>query len=360
MTEASNIQHEAEAQRQHIRIQIPATAIIHEQRYPLLDLSSGGLRIGNFDQKIKKSDILEITLRLPFQSFTLNVDLRACIEHIHTDDNELGCRFVELTTEQISILTYVIKSYMAGQVVSEGDILQVISRDNFVKMRNVATANAGEDSKTWATRIAGIIGLTIIGIAALTFIATNIFNNLAISHSEQGRAVIEQTDINAYSAGIFTDLIETGKTFVSKGEEIAEIDFSQSSDAILAGKNKDAKITIVSPCDCDIIQRHAVSGVFYDIGTPLYSLSPKKKDIWIEAIIDNRAALKLNHDMQAKFTIPGFDSVYTGRIQSITALPAIDNQLQSLIKIKPDTKLPERAINRPVRTEIWHFTNINR
>ena len=69
MNQAQQIVHESETQRQFIRLQLPAVAVIDGERFTVKDLSSGGMALHDMPKSMKNREVLNLTLVLPFCRF---------------------------------------------------------------------------------------------------------------------------------------------------------------------------------------------------------------------------------------------------------------------------------------------------
>ena len=127
--------HESEAQRQHVRVKISASATIDGKTYAVEDLSVGGMRLRDAEAVLTAGQDFECVLRFPFEGFALQIDVECMVEHSQDEASMLGCVFTTLEASQRSLLNLVIQSHLSGAVVSEDNILQIAGRDNFVKFR---------------------------------------------------------------------------------------------------------------------------------------------------------------------------------------------------------------------------------
>jgi len=132
----NQITHESETQRQFIRLQLPAMVKINDNRFTIKDLSSGGMAIRDIGKDFKKGQNLDIILILPFADFSLDIELKAEILYIDQKTKTAGCRFIDLKQNQTSILNHVVRSFIAGDLMNGDDIINVVSRENFVNVRN--------------------------------------------------------------------------------------------------------------------------------------------------------------------------------------------------------------------------------
>ncbi len=197
MSTATENVHEAETQRQFVRLQFPAQVTINDKKYPIRDLSTGGIAISGISGLVKRNETISFKLTLPFSDFAMDVELKAQIQHIDTNNDITGCRFIDLNPKQISVLTHVIKSYMAGDIVAADDMLNVVSRENFVKVRKQKNNNISEGSgnKGKITKFLSYSFLSLLAIAVSIFIIGNIFERVFIIKT--GNGIVEKEYITA-------------------------------------------------------------------------------------------------------------------------------------------------------------------
>ena len=186
--------HESEAQRQHTRVQVPAGFIIGGTHYSAEDLSAGGARIIGIDAgSYKKGDRIPAKMVLPFKHFTIQIDTPLEVEHSNSSKATIGCRFTDLSTSTVSIVSYVIRAFMTGHIVSEEDILQIVSRDNFVKNRLHKDTEPQALSETPLRVIISTIAFTALVLALTAFLGWNVYLDL-FTVSAQGGIVRVQSD----------------------------------------------------------------------------------------------------------------------------------------------------------------------
>lgn len=138
-TDTSHAVHEAEVQRQHPRVRIPASLHLEAkgraQTYELIDISAGGIGFDAQGDQFRVGRIHRGTLKFSIDpmGMTLPVNFRVC--NADQENGRVGCAFEDLDGRQIALLRQLINAYMAGEVVSVGDVLTTLSRDNHAAPR---------------------------------------------------------------------------------------------------------------------------------------------------------------------------------------------------------------------------------
>lgn len=346
MNNTAQVTHESETQRQFVRLQLPANALIDGKHYNINDLSSGGMSIRHAEKDFSKGQLLEFTLLLPFADFSLDVDLKAEIQHIDKKANIAGCRFVDLTTNQVSILNHVIKAFMAGDLINADSVINVVARENFVNVRqHKAHQDGGIASQIKKYGIYCLIAFAILALS--TFIINNIMEKLFIIKSPYGAVVTQEIEILTPQSGVFTAALTGGVRSIKKGQVIGYI--SPVND-----ESENDPLKIVSPCDCFITSQHLLEGEFKPENTAIFTLAPQKGDILVNVTVPVEQAHKLNIGTQVVFDISGNNDFAKGAVQSIQLKkenPVFNTEQQANIIIKPEKPLTLDSLNKPVFVE---------
>jgi hypothetical protein len=340
----NQIVHESETQRQFIRLQLPASAQIGEQKFTIKDLSSGGMALRDVGTDFKKGQTLDITLILPFADFSLDIDLKAEIQHIDKKIKTAGCRFIDLKQNQLSILNHVIRSFMSGDIMNGDDIINVVSRENFVNVRShKAEAEITQAENIRKYSIYGLIALAIIIVSS--FIIGNIMDRLLIVKTSMAQVYVPLISLSAPASGLYYSTIIEGVRTVSKGQIIARIKKPQTGQSI----------DVISPCDCYIAKKIMLPAQYIAEGGVLYTLIEKGAQTSIKAIINIEEIHRLNLGDDAVINISGVEKPITGTISKIeidTNPPApINSPPQGIAYISPKQPIPTDLYNRPAFVE---------
>lgn len=351
----NQIVHESEAQRQFIRLQLPAQAVIDGKKYTVKDLSSGGIGIREIDKSLKKGQSFQMELVLPFLDFSLDISLTAQVQYQDKKLQITGCRFVDLSPTQVSILNHIIKSFIAGDIVSGEDVLAIASRENFVNVRKHKTANA-EKSQAEKIKEYGLYGvLSVVALAFTFFIISNIFERMFILKSVNGSVQIEAFSVDAPGNGIFANQIPAGSVSVSEGQVIATLSMPN---AIPGNPEAFEIMNVKSPCDCFISEQYVQEGEFRTTGAPIFKLIPSSAKPWVATTVEMTDAHKIKIGTNANLKIAGTNIELSGKVQNIQSNdnPQIIGVREfavpvSTIIIQPDQPILADNIGRPVFVE---------
>ncbi len=337
--------HESETQRQHVRVLVPSSVEIEGAFYPVRDLSSGGICVQDIGKTYRRGQLLDMELTLPFEDFSLQLALQAEVEHCDGGKKVMGCRFTGLSDTRISILNFFLKSFMAGSVMSEGDLLNIVSRNNFAQRRKEENPDGG---KVLAWRSVPALLLVVSGALILLFVLGNLYERAFIIKSYQGLVKSEIVIARAGSDGQFHSLLPArGAETVSKGQPLAEIHGAALAENML--RPLPVTMTLKSPCDCYLIRQYVRDGEFRSLGEPLFKLIPIEAKPWISAKILPKDAQRLDLRGKADIRIAGEESFIEGRITDIDF--ENDDISAAIVRVQSDKSLPMNLIGRPAYVE---------
>lgn len=388
---APQIVHESETQRQHVRVQIPARAEIASRTYMVKDLSVSGASIEGVDTPYIDGAQFNLTLTVPFESFSLNVSLKAFVTHYDAPSRLLGCQFTDLTREQLSILNSIIQSYMSGVIIKEGDLLNVVARDNFVKIRKELSKEEARDIKSVAKRALPFLFMGLAAILGGFFVMGNVYEKMLVLKSYQASVQSESIVLRSSAPGIFKSAIAEGTEKVTKGQVLGTIEVSSFAAAASmpapvaaapvvapvvvappvetpstpeateesvvediepqAGESAANVISIVSPCDCYFVRQYVADGLFRDVGEALFKLLPADTKPVIEAVVNAEDIVRVGMRDKANVRISGEEAIVVGVVQKIET--ADDKAAQSIVTIRPEKPISYKLVDRPAYVEFF-------
>src|SRR4051812_8219257 len=131
----AQIVHEAEIHRQHVRLRIPIVVEIDGTRYGIDDWSMGGFGVASPITSRQPGERFPARLIFPFEDFELTLRLDCQMIYALPDLPRFGGKFLALSQGQLSLFRYLVDAYLSGELVSGGDVLAVVSRDNMGEAR---------------------------------------------------------------------------------------------------------------------------------------------------------------------------------------------------------------------------------
>lgn len=185
-----NVVHESEAQRQHARVRIPAKLRfldaqrqVHEVKVE--DLSAGGL---SFHTKQPQSvgDVLRGRLQFVVDNLGLSIDIEFQVRSYNPDNGRIGAQFQNLEPRDIATLRHIITSHLSGELISIGDVLSTLQRDNFTKARKQKDGGSGLSAFGRFKAVTVTLGVFVVGVAAFGFVAKSLYGMYFVSHAEAG------------------------------------------------------------------------------------------------------------------------------------------------------------------------------
>ncbi len=343
---APQIVHESETQRQHVRLPLPARAEIAGQVCAVKDLSPGGLAVRDLAGSFARGQRLPLRLMLPFGSFSMDISLEAEIQHFNSAAKTAGLRFVDLVADQIALLNHILRAYMAGDVVRAGDVMNVVTRENFVKARRQnAAAPVGPDLGRQLPRLAAVLS---IGLIVTAFMLGNMYEKIFVLKTANAAVGGPLVDVPALREGIYKTVLSPDAASVKTGDPLGEI------------RNAAGDVTqrVTAPCDCYIVGNDAFDGSYVAAGAPLVTLIPIEAKPWITAVLDPALAGRLEIGDSATINIAGSDIAFTGQVAAIESPLAANRTvplaygaqaLPASIRILTDQRIPVDMTNRPAR-----------
>ncbi|HDS1779706.1 TPA: PilZ domain-containing protein [Pseudomonas putida] len=358
-----NVVHESEAQRQHARVRIPAKLRfldaqrqVHEVKVE--DLSAGGL---SFHAKQPQSvgDVLRGRLQFVVDNLGLSMDIEFQVRSYNPDNGRIGAQFQNLEPRDIATLRHIITSHLSGELISIGDVLSTLQRDNFTKARKQKDGGSGLSAFGRFKAVTVTLGVFVVGVAAFGFVAKSLYGMYFVSHAEAGVVAVPTTNVTMPRDGIVSSLVESGGQ-IAKGAPLAS--FTTSMLDMLKGNLEDAQLepakieelfgkqlsgTLTSPCDCVVARQLVDDGQYAAKGQPIFQLIPRTTTPMVEARFSYRQFDEVKPGTRVNFQVAGEDEVRTGQIVSSTSLNSEDLSSDIRVQIKPDSGLPAELAGRP-------------
>ena len=307
------IVHETEVHRQHVRLKIPIQVEIDGIRYQVDDWSVGGLAVESVLTSRKPDERFWVRLIFPFEEFELTMRREARMVYVDQGHGRFGCAFLGLSERHAEVLRYLVDAYLAGELVSAGDLLQARARGNAAPAR----IQAAYDACCRRGAVAGQPALSRLrvvrarragparrdrfrGLGAL-------FRHRCADRNHRGaRGRGPRPDrwpvrlgLGARRAGPRRRLARQGPGFDG------------------------ATLTLESPCDCRVLDQLGLSGLYYQVGDPLIALIPAQEPLMVRAQLALEQAERLGVGDRAEIHVPGRGEPVLGQIAQIDFTPAL-------------------------------------
>jgi alginate biosynthesis protein Alg44 len=369
-----NVVHESEAQRQHARVRIPTKLRYsgpnrETQEVRLDDLSAGGFSF-HAKQPLVQGQVYKGRMMFVIDNLGLGMDIEFQVRSVEAD-GRTGCQFQNLEQQEISALRTLITSHLAGDVVSMGDVLGTLQRDNFTKSRKRGGNTGGMSGFARLRAVTFSLGVFVVGVAAFGFVAKSIYSAYFVSHATSGLVSVPGSSVTMPRDGTVSGLIAVGAA-APKGAPLAS--FSTSMLDVLKGHLDDSQLspervtelfgkqmtgTLTSPCDCVVAQQLVADGQYASKGDPVYQLVPRDAVANIEARFTYRQFDDVRPGSRVDFRVAGEDRVRQGEIVSSASLNSTDLSSDIRVQIKPDEPLSSQLAGRPVQVNADHGPSVN-
>ena len=360
----ANVVHESEAQRQHARVKIPAKLrFFNSDRTPteakVIDLSAGGLAF-TATQPLTIGQVHKGRLQFVIDNLGLAMDVELQIRSYDRQTGRTGCQFQNLDAQDISTLRHLITSHLSGDIVTMGDVLATLQRDNFTKARKVKDGGSGMTAFGRLRAVTFSLAIFLVGLAAFGFVVKSLYGMYFVSHAQAGLVSVPGMNVTMPRDGTVQSLLK-GDSVAAKGAPLAT--FSTSMLDVLKGhldedQLQPAKVeelfgkqmtgTLTSPCDCVVAQQLVADGQYASKGDVIFQLVPRGSEANVEARFSYRQFGDVLPGTRVNFQIAGEDGQRSGKIISSTSLNSDDLSSDIRVQIKPDAPLDSALAGRPV------------
>ncbi|MEZ5667944.1 MAG: PilZ domain-containing protein [Alphaproteobacteria bacterium] len=354
MQPAPLVVHEAERQRQHVRLRVPLIVEIAGQRYNVQDWSVAGFSLPASALSLPEGHSYNARLVLAFAEFEFDLKVRFEVVYVSDATGRIGCRLVDQTPQQLSVLQFMVDAYLSGEIVQVGDLFDIARRDNFIAVKQVPKLT---DRERWWQRARGWLFGTAVAAVSLGLLAL-------IAGSAYERMYV----IDAHSAVVTTDLIHiaapqggrlaygaaVGAGTVEAGQPLATVTTPGGS-----------VFYVDSPCDCSVVDVLSSDDSQVGVDASLLLLAPEGAQTRISALIPYDDAMRLREGEPAALTFAAVDGSYGGHIakvdlrRQLTELgqPLMDAEavVTAEVTIVPDQPVPVDWIGKPVGVRIDVF-----
>jgi alginate biosynthesis protein Alg44 len=347
--------HEAEAQRQHPRVRIPATLHVgpngRGHAYRVLDVSLGGFAFDSNGDDYRFDSMHRGTLDFAIEPLGLSLPVNFSVRNLDRTGRRIGCEFQDMDRQKTSMLRQLIGAHLAGELVTVGDVLTTLSRDNYTKPRakqEVAKTRPGE--RTRAVTLTGLI--FAVGVAAFAYAATKLYGVVFVTHASAAKVAAPSFAITMPRDGTYFSLIPSdGK--VKKGQPLgtfqaAMLDVVQNDPGVL----------------------HLTPPQFVNRNQPLMELLPDDAKPYVLARFHFDSIKDLGVGNTVSFRVSGDEKDRYGKVRQLRMLPGpasttdlgAATDLRGLntpgpvsdvvAEIQPNDPIDPKLIERPVDVSI--------
>lgn len=333
----TQIVHEAEVHRQHVRLKIPIAIEIDGTRLTVEDWSMGGFGVESGLVSRQPGERFPVRMIFPFEDFEVSLRLDCQMVYVLEDNSRFGCRFLALSQGQLALFRYLVDAYLTGEVVSAGDILNVAGRQNTAEARvQPLSFNPYVEEEARGRRLKRAMGYGILGLAGLVLVGL-------IGLGYKDRFLTPVADSAVIEAPLFrvrapiSGRLETRQIsdLLRPGQQIGQIADATGG---VAG--------LESPCECVFVQWLSLPGQFVQVGEAVAALVAADRPLAVRAQVDLAVAERLEVGDIAEISIPGRGETLLGQIEKIDVKPLL-SQLDAAEIQAPIARRQAQIIIRP-------------
>jgi alginate biosynthesis protein Alg44 len=363
-----NVVHEAEAQRQHARVKLPgkirfigSNREVIEQR--LYDISAGGFSFDRDRLSLQVGNFYKGKLLFQLDSLTLSLEIEFQVKSLSGENGRVGCEFHSLKPRDISTLRHLISAHLSGELISVGDLLSTLQRDNFGKARKQNGDGNGMGFFSRMRAASASAAVFVLGLLAFSYILNQIYSHYFVTHAESGQIAVPNMEVTMPREGTVTSLVPLNG-LVKKGAPIGTFSATMlemlkgslteeqlTADNVEAFFGRQLQGTLTSPCDCRVVEQLVADGQFASKGTAVFRLAPQDSVATVEARFRYRHFDSVQPGSEVSMRIAGEATPVPGKIVKAVLQ---DGGLSSDIRvnIQPDHPLSTELAGRPVEVVV--------
>lgn len=365
-----NVVHESETQRQYVRARLPSELELDTpegtRRYPLRDLSGGGMGFDGEGGAFAVGQLCKGRVHLTLNNIALAVPVSFYVRYVDSESGIVGGRFEQLDTSTVATLRRVVSAFLGGELISAGDILHTLSRNNFTSPRpgqiNPAAPPRTRFARYRATAQTSF--MLLLGLAALGYTAQQFDKKVFGSSSIAARVSGPQFVVEMPRDGVFRSLVPANG-LVKKGSAIGSFETSMlkladvqnlktrlTPEEIQALLGQDIRGTITSPCDCRVVAVNVTNDQYVGKGQRILELAPVRFEPYVRARFSFADAEKLQPGTRVSLHISGESVPRNGHVTLLRGDGVDELSENVVVMIKPETPLSMALVNRPAQVSV--------
>jgi len=273
--------------------------------------------------KHQTGDVFDSVMILSFTDFSLHVNVSLEVEYYDAKRKAMGCRITELSKNKISILSYIIKAFMTGQLIASTDILQIVSRSEYSEAHihpKRSNDNLASEKPNSLPVFVPMVAGGLLALCALLLIGWNIYQYGFTVTADQGAIRAQQYVVRAPVSGTFHSSLEEEQVAVSAGELLGKIKSFANEDGFPVAGGKAREVALYSPCDCIVYGIQVKDGEFRALGESIYLLQTNENKAWAEFVVPSAQARKIKTGNRADIFLAGRDKSYKGHVSNVNIL----------------------------------------
>lgn len=350
-TANGKVVHEAEAHRQHVRIKLPGRVRLLDregraQEFDLIDISAGGMAINTGSHVLDPRRTFRAELVLRYDTFTYTVNIS--FQPLANQNGRTGCVFQDIGPSESDALRAIVSSFLAGDVLSLNDMLHIVQRDN----TSAARKAGGVEMTTGVRAVAalGTVAVLLLGLFAFSYVFSQVYQLLFVTSAMSGVVTTDTIMVRMPEDGIFTSLVHTSQHRLVKGQPIGTFTEILPPPPPGVSVRKPRQVTIMAPCNCDLMALPLGEAGVLHKGDPLFQLRPFNAKRWIAATFEPEAARHLAPGDEVRVTVRALGLLRWGTVATVESSRLDNVQIaDSVVRITvsvPDG-IPAEALGLP-------------
>jgi mannuronan synthase len=354
--------HESSSQRQHPRVRLPGVVEITSARggarFKLYDVSAGGFCLETGGQAFRPGESHRGNLIVNVDGVAITLAVAFQVRSVA--NGRAGCCFQELGAQEISVLRHLIHSHLSGDVVSVGEVLHTLGRDNFTRARPAAPPRP--PARTGSRMRALLTTALFLGAAVVAFgyTARQVNRVLFASTATAAKVAGPVYSVVMPREGTFWSLVpddgvvKRGAPIASFEAPVLDLVRSQALGANLTPEQLQKLIkvtvkgTITSPCDCRVQTQFVANGQYVAKEQPLFELMPRDFEPYLVARFRNDQLGDLATGDRVSFRVSGESRQRVGTITQVRAHGRGDTvDTDVMVMVEPEEPLPAELLSRP-------------
>ncbi len=324
---------------EHISVRLPIRAVMDSKAYTVPEWSASGFRIASADIDLGVSGTAPFKLLFPFDAFDLILRVKAKVIRSNPATKTTDFAFLGLTKRQGELLQYISDAYLSEELVSSGDLIEVVARTP--KTAEMPKAAEAATVPQRAGRAFGKILTTLAlgGIAAglAIYLATSAYQRSFVIPAVSAVVTVDKSEITSPTAGIAT--ITAKDTALKVGDPVAEV-------TALGGE----VVKIASPCNCSMPATNQSGPLPIAAGATILSLSHDDSTPQISAFVRYDDLLTLYRGASVKLYFADGSVSRDAKIVNLPPLAPESTPDGALVEVdvKPGVELKRELIGQPV------------
>jgi hypothetical protein len=324
---------------EQIGVRLPLRATSGAKTYDVPEWSASGFRVSGFESKVAVGTVIPFKLLLPFDAFELALTVNAKVLRVNSSTMSADLAFLSLTKRQGDLLQYVSDAYLSQELISTGDLIEVVAKTPVSAEMPMATQSLSPTKKAGRAFAKFVSGIALLAVAAglLVYLISSAYQRVFVISAVSGVVDIESSAIASPVAGV---AIVTAKGDTLRvGDPVAEV-------TALGGE----VIKIASPCNCTVPAESRSGAMPIAAGDRILTLYHDGLAPMIKAFVRYEDLLRLYRGASVKLFFADGSVSNNAAIGSLPSLSPENLPEGSLVEIdvKPGVELKRDLIGQPV------------